>query len=114
MQQEIHDAETNQGGKRLNDQAVKPEKSFKAGAVRAAIWTNPRRNRDGQLFYSRKVIVDRTYKDGSGNFQHTSGLEPNDIPKAILVLNKAYDYLNGNETTEDDHREPWPVRAQVP
>ena len=35
----------------------------------------------------------RAYKDKDGNFQHTTSFKDNDIPKAVLALTKAYDYL---------------------
>ena len=77
----------------MNGISVKPEMTFKVGAVRAAIWTNPRHSRDGGLFNSHRVIVERTYKDMHGNFKSTHSLDTNDIPKAILALKKSYDYL---------------------
>ena len=73
--------------------SVKPEMEFKVGAIRAAIWTNPRQSKDGSIFHSHRVIVERTYKDMHGNFKSTHSLDTNDIPKAILALKKTYDYL---------------------
>ena len=77
----------------MNGISARPEMEFKVGAVRAAIWTNPRHNASGQVFNSHKVLLERTYKDGYGNFKTTSGLDINDIPKAILALKKAYNFL---------------------
>ena len=77
----------------MNGISTRPEMEFKVGAVRASIWSNPRHTRDGQIFQSHKVIVERTYKDMHGNFKSTGGLELNDIPKAILALKKAYEWL---------------------
>ena len=37
--------------------------------------------------------MQRNYKDKEGNFKHTTSFGANDIPKAILALSKAYDYL---------------------
>ncbi|MBM3334785.1 hypothetical protein FJY63_09000 [Candidatus Sumerlaeota bacterium] len=71
---------------------TRPEKEFKVGAVRAAIWANPRVASDGRSFNSHKVILERVYKDREG-FKSTDSLDPNDIPKAILALKKAYEYL---------------------
>jgi len=71
---------------------TKPEKEFKVGAVRAAIWANPRVSSDGRSFNSHKVILERVYKDREG-FKSTDSLDANDIPKAILALKKAYEYL---------------------
>ena len=89
--------------------ATRPEKEFKVGAVRAAIWANERHAPDGKTFNSHKVLVDRVYKDNQGDFKTTSSLEANDIPKAILALKKAYEYLTLTPTKNRDAKpEPSP------
>ena len=40
-----------------------------------------------------KATIDRRYKDSEGNWQSTKSLRLNDIPKAIVVLSKAYEEL---------------------
>ena len=89
--------------------SVKPEKSFKFGAVRAAIWKSEHQARNGQRFETRRVVMDRSYKDAQGAWQNTSSLDLNDIPKAILALERAYEYLlstpaqeTAQETARDD------------
>ena len=77
----------------MNGMGTKPDQEFKVGSVKASVWSNPRETRDGKLFNSHKVIVDRIYRDAQGEFKATSSLDVNDIPKAILALKKAYDYL---------------------
>ena len=76
----------------MNAISAKPTKEFKVGAVRAAIWENPRYTRDGRSFTSHKVLVDRVYKDVQGSFKTTQSLDVSDIPKAILALKKAYEF----------------------
>ena len=46
------------------------------------------------------VSLQRAYKDKEGKFQHTTSFKANDIPKAILALSKAYDYLVSEEGAE--------------
>ncbi|MBI4438663.1 hypothetical protein HY640_01900 [Candidatus Woesearchaeota archaeon] len=72
---------TNAAGKRL------PEKKFRAGAVTATIWKN-----DTERGSYATVNMERSYKDGD-TWKSTSSLRLNDLPKAALVLNKAYEYL---------------------
>ena len=86
--------------------SVKPEKEYKVGAVRAAIWCNPRTTSDGRQFNSHKVILERTYKDASGNFKSTSSLDVNDIPKAILALKKAYEFCMAPKKPETSAAPP--------
>lgn len=74
----------------------KPETVFKAGAVRAAVWKN---QASKGSFYS--VTIERMYKKDDV-WCYTGQLRKNDLPKAILVLNKAYEYVLNSTTTEEE------------
>jgi hypothetical protein len=76
----------------MNGVSAKPENEFRVGAVRAAVWTNPRHLANGKSFESHRIILERTYKDAQGEFKTTPALELNDVPKAILALKKIYEY----------------------
>ena len=96
---------------------TRPEKEFKVGAVRAAIWTNIRQAPGGQDFKSHKVLIERVYRDNQGNFQNTGSLDLNDIPKAILALKKAYEYLTLKDEKRSESEKPYPnlqVSPRVP
>jgi hypothetical protein len=71
----------------------KPEKKFRAGAVAATIWVNPTQNAKGEEASYSTISLERSYKDKSDKWQHTSSMRLNDLPKAALVLTKAYEYL---------------------
>ena len=71
---------------------AQPEKRFKAGACTASIFVNEVGTKDGKVAV-KSVSLQRTYKDKEGNFQNTGSLRANDIPKALLALSKAYEYL---------------------
>ncbi len=73
---------------------TQPERTFRHGAVSASVFVNGI-TRAGRTFDVQKVSLQRTYKDKSGQWQNTSSLGLNDIPKAVLCLTKAYDYLTG-------------------
>jgi len=75
----------------------KPAKNFKAGAVRATVWSNPTTNDDGTEGSYNTVALERSYKDKNGAWQTTNSLRVNDVPKALLVLNKAYEFIALNE-----------------
>ncbi|MDA2934717.1 hypothetical protein MYX82_10300 [Acidobacteria bacterium AH-259-D05] len=75
---------------------VQPEKRFKVGACTASIFVNEVNTAEGTKNL-RSVSLQRTYKDKEGNFQHTTSLKVNDIPKAVLALKKAYEYLTVDE-----------------
>ena len=71
---------------------VKPEKVFKIGAVRASVFRNTIM-KAGQPIQIPKVFIEVRYKDKNGNWQGTNSLSINDLPKAILALQKAFEYL---------------------
>jgi hypothetical protein len=70
----------------------KPETVFKVGAVRAAVFRNTI-EKNGQSIQLPKVVIEVRYKDKSGQWQGTNSLSINDLPKAILALQKAFEYL---------------------
>ena len=76
----------------------KPETVFKIGAVRASIFRNTI-EKNGQSIPLPKVVVEVRYKDKTGQWQGTNSLSLNDLPKAILALQKAFEYLM-------EHKEP--------
>ncbi len=71
-----------------------PEKKFKAGAVSATIWAN--KAETGSFF---TVSLERNYKDKEGSWKSSKTLRANDLPKAELVLRKAYEYMIMNDST---------------
>lgn len=71
---------------------TQPEKVFKIGAVRASVFRNII-IKAGQPIQLPKVVIEVRYKDKNGNWQGTSSLSINDLPKAILALQNAYEYL---------------------
>ena len=70
----------------------KPETVFKIGAVRASVFKNIIQ-KDGQTLELPKVVIEVRYKDKTGQWQGTNSLSINDIPKAILALQKAFEHL---------------------
>jgi hypothetical protein len=70
----------------------KPEISFKVGAVRATVFRNLVAS-NGRMVPLPKVVIEVRYKDKTGQWNGTNSLSLNDIPKAILALQKAFEYL---------------------
>ena len=74
-----------------------PEKKFRASPVTATIWANEVQTKEGETRLFRTISLERSYKDKEGVWKSTSSLRTNDLPKAILVLNKAYEYISIHE-----------------
>lgn len=80
--------------------STKPEKVFQHGALKAAIFANEH-ERDGQSFTVKRVSFQKLYRDREGNLKTTTSLETNDLPKAVVVLQKAFEYLTVKPEPED-------------
>ena len=79
----------------------KPE-HIKVGPVRLTLWRDTRNGPDGRVFESRTVTLDRAYKDSQGQWQNSSSLRENDIPKAVVALLKAYIQIMEKNAGEPD------------
>ncbi|MBU0665776.1 MAG: hypothetical protein ABIC91_05490 [Nanoarchaeota archaeon] len=77
-----------------------PEKKIRAGAIVATIWGNEALNKDGEKITYKTVSFERTYKDKEDAWQTTNSLRINDLPKAVLVLSKAYEDLALSDKSE--------------
>lgn len=71
----------------------KPEVSFRAGGISASVWNNPGKSKTGEEVVFNTISLQRTYKDKAGEWKHTSSMRINDLPKAALVLRKAYEHI---------------------
>ncbi|MBT4541026.1 hypothetical protein HOC35_05925 [Candidatus Woesearchaeota archaeon] len=69
-----------------------PVKRISAGAISVSIWQNSG-EKDGRQYEFSSMSIDRAYKDKEGAWQHTSQLRTADLPKAVVVLSKAYEFL---------------------
>ena len=70
----------------------KPEKVFKAGPVRASIFQNSVQRQGKEILFP-KVVIEVRYRDKAGNWKGTNSLSLNDLPKAILARQQAYQHL---------------------
>ncbi|MFC1731652.1 hypothetical protein ACFL6I_15150 [candidate division KSB1 bacterium] len=70
-----------------------PEAKFRAGGICATVWKNTGKNKEGKETEYRTVSFERNYKDKNDEWKSTSSLRTGDIPRAEVVLRKAYEYL---------------------
>ena len=73
-----------------------PEKIIMVGPCRVSIFRNLV-VKDGQEIEIPKVVLEIRYRDKQGLWRSASALSPREIPKAILALQKAFDYLLSGE-----------------
>lgn len=74
-----------------------PEKKFRAGAISATVWVNKFQKPNGEEGEFKTISIDRRYTDKQGKWQSSNNLRLNDVPKANVVLQKAYEFLVLNE-----------------
>lgn len=77
-----------------------PEKRIRAGSIVATIWANKATNKEGKETIYKSVSFERVYKDKNDEWQTTNALRMNDLPKAALVLRKAYEALALSDDSE--------------
>ena len=76
----------------------KPEQKFQAGGIEASIFENEIQH-NGKTVKVKKVAFQKRYKSAEG-WKSTYSLDINNIPKAILVLSKAYEHLVLNSDSD--------------
>ncbi|MBW2987294.1 hypothetical protein KY336_01975 [Candidatus Woesearchaeota archaeon] len=70
----------------------KPEQKFRVGNISATVWKNEAK-RDGKISQFKTVSFERNYKDKDDEWQTSNSMTVNDLPKAMVVLGKAYEFL---------------------
>jgi hypothetical protein len=74
-----------------------PEKIIMVGSCRVSIFRNLVW-KDGQEIQIPKVILEVRFKDKNGRWRGTSGVGLRELPKAILALQKAFEYLTDHDS----------------
>ena len=70
-----------------------PERKFSTGALVATVWENQGKSKEGEDVSYKTISLQRRYKDEKGEWKSTNSFRLNDLPKASLVLQKAYEYF---------------------
>lgn len=69
-----------------------PIKKFAVGGVHASIWENEGIDKEGNPRVYNSISLSKNYKDKNGEWKSTGSLRAHDLPKAILALQKAYEF----------------------
>lgn len=78
----------------------KPKQKFRAGQVSCALWEN-KVMVNGEQQTILKASVSRRYKDRDGNWKTSQSFSRNEIPLALFVLFRAFEFMV-NGTPEDE------------
>ena len=85
---------------------TKPIKKYKAGSIESSVWLNEREV-NGDKVEFKTISLRKSWKDEKNVWRDaTINMRRNDIPKAILVLQKAQEelLLTSNEEDENEQR----------
>ena len=69
-----------------------PIQEFRAGGVKAAIWKREVQ-KDNRTVVEYSVKITRSYRDKQNEWHESDTYFPHDIPKLILVAQKAYEFV---------------------
>ncbi len=70
-----------------------PKARFQLGSVSASVFVNTVTRGDGSTFQVHRTVLQKVYRDPkSGEFCTTRSLDVNDLPRAILALEKAFEF----------------------
>lgn len=86
----------------MSQQAKKPEKEFRAGAISASVWRNSVNQGDQEVERFSVRIQKRFKAKDSEEWKNTDYYFPEDLPKLEAVVRKAYDYITVAERGDDD------------
>ena len=70
-----------------------PVEKFRAGAICATVWNNSKEVEGKEPRTYSTISLERSYKDKEDQWQSTRSFRVNDLPKAAMVLQKAFEYL---------------------
>lgn len=77
----------------MASEAILPEVKFSTGAIQVTVWNNAGQSKTGEATEYKTVSFGRRYKDKKGEWKSTNSLRLNDLPRAVVLLNKAFEYL---------------------
>ena len=78
---------------------TQPIKKFAVGTCSASVFVNTVK-KDGRSFDLFKVSFQKRYQNKEGKWETTYSLGLNEVPKAILALQKAYAWIHSQEARE--------------
>lgn len=84
----------------MSQQNNKPIKSFKAGSIEASIWKQETQQ-DGQTVTRHSVRIQKQFRK-DGNFEKTDYYFRDDLPKLILVAQKAFSFIALRTSTDEE------------
>ena len=77
----------------------KPIKDFRAGKIQASVWRNEV-EKDDQTVVRHSVRLQKQFRNDEGDYQETPYYFLDDLPKLILVAQKAFEFITLKESKD--------------
>ena len=87
------------------EEKSKPIKDFRASNIQASVWRSEV-EKDGQTVVRHSVRIQKQFRNDDGDYQETNYYFRDDIPKLILVAQKAYEYIALSASKEAEESIP--------
>jgi len=83
----------------------KPIKDFRAGNIKASVWRNEV-DKDGHTVVRHSVRIQKQYRNKDGDYESTEYYFRDDLPRLILVAQKAFEFISLKETKDFEEAVP--------
>ncbi len=81
----------------------KPNKTFRAGSVRASVWDNELVSSTGEKVNRPRVSIERRYKNEHGEWVSSNHYSVNELPRVQAVVQAAFNYLVLTDRENGEH-----------
>lgn len=83
----------------------KPIKDFRSGNIQASVWRNEV-EKNGQTQVRHSVKIQKRFRKEHGDYQDTNYYFRDDLPKLILVAQKAFEFISLTESKDAEETVP--------
>jgi len=83
----------------------KPFKNFRAGNVQASIWRNEVK-KDSRTVIRHSIRIQKRFRKNDGSYENSDYFFPDELPRLILVAQRAYDHVTLIESKETNENIP--------
>jgi len=84
---------------------TKPIKDFRADGIQASVLRNEA-EKDGHTVVRHSVKIQKQYRKEDGDYENTEYYFRDDLPKLILVAQKAFEYIALKESQDAEESIP--------
>ena len=83
----------------------KPIKDFRSGNIQASVWRNELK-KESEIVVRYSVRIQKRFKNKEGEYENTNYFFQDDLPKLILVAQKAFEFISLTESKDAEETIP--------